>query len=139
LNGYLHDTNVVSETRKRKPHSAVVAWLNRARDDAHFVSAVTFGEIQIGIEKTRIQDPVKAASLDQWVSELANVYQIVPMDAVCFREWARLMVGKSDTLYEDAMIAATARVHDLTVVTRNVRDFEIFGVRVLNPFETGRQ
>jgi toxin FitB len=58
----------------------------------------------------------------------------LPMDALCFREWARLMTGKSDTLVEDAMIAATARVHGLTVATRNERDFTALGVALLNPF-----
>ena len=139
MNGYLHDTNVVSETRRRKPHGAVVSWLNRAREEQHFVSAITFGEIQIGIEKTRIQDPEKAISLEQWLDNLPNVYQILPVDGSCFREWARMMRSKSNTLSIDAMIAATARVHDLIVVTRNVRDFEPFGVKVLNPFEANPQ
>lgn len=63
-------------------------------------------------------------------------YNVLPMDAAVFRDWARLMHRKSDTLYEDAMIAATARVHGLTVVTHNVADFNALGVAVLNPFET---
>jgi predicted nucleic acid-binding protein len=63
---------------------------------------------------------------------------VLPMDARTFREWARLMHRRSDTLYEDAMIAATARIHGLTVVTRNVADFRAFDVPLLNPFETPR-
>jgi toxin FitB len=100
-----------------------------------YVSAVTIGEIQAGVEITRLQDPSKAREIEAWLDRVPDLFRVLPMDGACFREWARLMVGKSDTLYDDAMIAATARVHDLIVVTRNVRDFEPFGVRVLNPFE----
>lgn len=131
---YLLDTNVVSELRKPRPHGAVVAWLQGV-DDAHlFLSAVTLGEIQAGIELTRAQDAVKAAELEAWLELVAGAYNVLPMDAAVFRHWARLMHRQSDTLYEDAMIAATAHVHGLTVVTRNVADFKPFGVKLFNPF-----
>ena len=111
----------------------------RAADDAVLhVSAVTLGELQSGIELTRAQDPPKAQALQRWLDALEAQYAVLPMDARTFREGARLMHGRSDTLHEDAMIAATARVHGLTVVTRNVADFGVFGVAVLNPFETRR-
>jgi predicted nucleic acid-binding protein len=131
---FLLDTNVVSELRKPKPHGAVVAWLSRAGDDQLFLSAVTLGELQAGIERTRAQDAKKAQEIESWVDQLADSIQVLPMDAPCFREWAHLMNGKSDTLVEDAMIAATARVRGLTVATRNVRDFTELGVALLNPF-----
>ena len=131
---YLLDTNVVSELRKQRPHGAVVAWLESVDDAKLFLSAVTLGEIQAGIELTREQDPSKAAEIEAWLELVASAYNVLPMDALAFRDWARLMHRKSDTLYEDAMIAASARVNDLTVVTRNVADFKALGVEVFNPF-----
>lgn len=132
---YLLDTNVVSELRKPKPHGAVLAWIKQANDADLHLSAVTIGEIQAGIEITKEQNPEKATELSAWLDQLAAAYQVLPMDGRVFRDWARLMHRKSDTLYEDAMIAATARVHGLTVVTRNVTDFKALGVEILNPFE----
>jgi hypothetical protein len=132
---YLLDTNVVSELRKPRPNRDVVVWLEGVADSELHVSAVTLGEIQAGIELTRQQDPAKAAQLEAWADLLAASYNLLSMDATCFRRWARLMHRQSGTVYEDAMIAATAHVHDLIVVTRNVRDFARFDVQVLNPFE----
>lgn len=136
---YLLDTNVVSELRKPRPHGAVVAWLQSAADADLHLSAVTLGEIQAGIELTREQDAAKAAEIEAWADLVAASYNVLPMDAETFRAWARLMHGKSDTYYEDAMIAATAIVHKLTIVTRNVADFAQFDVRLVNPFETTRK
>jgi toxin FitB len=131
---YLLDTNVVSELRKPKPHGAVVDWVsNRKETDIH-IAAMSMGEIQAGIEITREQDTVKAAELSIWADALAETGQIVPADAAIFRRHAILMHGVSDALWEDALIAATALEHDLTIATRNVRDFQGFGVRVVNPF-----
>ncbi len=136
---YLLDTNVVSELRKPRPHGGVLAWLQAADDAALYLSAVTLGEIQAGIELTREQDAAKAADIEDWLAVLAGSMQVLPMDGATFRAWARLMHHRSDTLYEDAMIAATAQVHRLTVVTRNVADFKALGVPVLNPFTTPRR
>lgn len=135
---FLLDTNVVSEVRKPKPHGGVVAWLNQLRDEQLFLSAVTLGELQAGIERTRAQDAKKAEEIEGWVDQLADSIQVLPMDAVCFREWGRLMNRKPEHLIEDAMIAATARVHGLTVATRNERDFAAFGVTLLNPFSANK-
>jgi toxin FitB len=131
---YLLDTNVVSELRRPRPHGAILAWLREVSDTEIHLSAVTIGEVQAGIEITRERDPAKAAEIELWLEEVAKTYNVLPMDADIFRAWARLMHRRSDDLIEDAMIAATAVVHKLTVVTRNVRDFERLGVRTLNPF-----
>lgn len=133
---YLLDTNVVSELRKPKPHRAVLAWFEGLEDTQLHLSAVTIGEIQAGIELTREQDEAKASEIETWLEALAASYNVLPMDAATFRVWARLMHRRSDTVYEDAMIAATARVHGLTVATRNVADFKAFAVPLLNPFKT---
>lgn len=93
------------------------------------------GEIQAGIEITREQDATKAAEIEQWADLLSASYNVLPMDAQTFRDWAKMIHRRSNTLYEDAMIAATARRHKLVVVTRNVGDFSSFGVELLNPFE----
>jgi predicted nucleic acid-binding protein len=136
MNRYLLDTNVVSELRKPRPHGAVVAWLNNQEDEQLFLSAVTMGELQAGIERTRRQDPTKAGEIELWADQLAASYQILPMDTACFREWGRIMDRKPDELLEDAMIAATARIHDLIVATRNEGDFKRLDVQIINPFKT---
>jgi len=135
---YLLDTNVVSELRRVRPHGAVPAWLESVADADLHLSAVTVGEIQAGIEITRDQDPEKAAEIKAWLDQIAEAYNILPMDARTFRSFAVLMHCRSDKLIEDAMIAATAKVHKLIVVTRNVKDFEQLGVTTFNPFETNR-
>ena len=132
---YLLDTNIVSELRRRKPHGAVLEWVQDTDDNKLFVSSVTIGEIQAGIEITRDQDPEKAREIEQWLDLLSDTYNIISMDAKAFRIWAKLMHRRSDTLYEDALIAATAIANDLIVVTRNISDFRTFGVKLFNPFD----
>ncbi len=131
---YLIDTNIISEIHKPKPHGAVVAWFGSLRDEQVCLSAVTLLELQEGIERTRKQDEVKAAAIEAWVDEVEKFSVILPMDGRCFRVTARVMVGKQEELFYDAMIAATARVHSLTVATRNERDLRQLGVEIINPF-----
>jgi len=135
---YLLDTNVVSELRKPRPHGAVLTWLDGVDDANLHLATVTLGEIQAGIELTREQDPGKASELEAWLDLVSLSYNVLPMDGSAFRCWARLMHRQSNTLYEDAMIAAIAKVNHLTVVTRNGAVFKTFEVPLLNPFETGR-
>jgi toxin FitB len=132
---YLLDTNVISELRRVKPHGAVVAWLETLRVEQIFLSAVTMGELQTGVELTRRQDAAKAREIESWLASVEMSFAIVPMDSACFREWSRLMAGKPDVRREDAMIAATARVHGFEVATRNEADFKRLGVRIINPFK----
>jgi predicted nucleic acid-binding protein len=131
---YLIDTNVVSELRKPRPHPLVIAWLRGVSNRDLFLSAVTVGELQAGVELTRHQDKTKAEEIEAWIGKVAATWNVISMDAKAFRYWARLMQGRSDDLIEDAMIAATAHVHRLTVVTRNVRDFVPLGAPTLDPF-----
>lgn len=136
MNRYLLDTNVVSELRKPRPHGAVVAWIHHQREEQLFLSAVTLGELQAGIERTRRQDPSKASEIEFWTDQLAASYQVLPMDTSCFREWGRIMDSQPNELIEDAMIAATARVHRLIVATRNESDFRKLDVQIINPFKS---
>lgn len=131
---YLLDTNVISELRRPRPHRAVLAWFRDIADADLHVSAVTVGELQAGIEMTREQNPARASELQAWLDRIGETSNVVPMEGRSFRLWARLMHRRSAGLIEHAMIAATAKVHNLTVVTRNIRDFEQFDVRTLDPF-----
>lgn len=136
---YLLDNNVVSELRKTRPHGAVVAWRRTVPLHRLALPTAVIAKIQNGIEITRTQDPAKAKDLESWLDGLMGYYTILPADGIIFREWARLTEGKSDDLCGDAMIAATARVLHLVVATRNVKDFEGFGVEVFNPFGSARE
>jgi predicted nucleic acid-binding protein len=131
---YLLDTNVISELRRPRPHSGVTAWLSGIGSDQIFISAVTLGELQAGVENARQQDTGRAESIESWIDGVAASHNILPMDGGTFRCWARLMHAKPADLIADAMIAATAVVHNLTVVTRNLRDFERLGVPTFSPF-----
>jgi toxin FitB len=131
---YLLDTNIISELRKTKPHGAVTAWFQSVRKDLVSIPAVVIGEIQAGIEITRTQDPAKSVEIELWLERVLAFYEVIPMDASIFCEWARLMAGNQDHLFRDAMIAATARDREMTVVTRNVKDFTSLKVKVINPF-----
>lgn len=129
---FLLDTNVISELRKTKPHGAAVAWIRSLRPIQVFVSTASIGELQRGAEITKRQDPQKASELESWIDTVVDQVQLLTMDEACFREWARIMQHKTI----DGMIAATARVHELIVATRNESDFKQFGVEIVNPFIT---
>ncbi len=135
---YLLDTNMVSELRRPKPHGAVLAWLASVDEKDLYLSSFSLGEIQRGIEITRQQDATKAQSLELWLDQLVDAFEVLVLDAVVMREWARMMHRQSNTLSEDAMLAATARVHGLQMITRNTADFEVLGVNCFNPFNFKR-
>lgn len=132
---FLLDTNIVSELRKPKPHGGVVAWISAQDASSLYLSAMTIAELQRGVEMIREQDADKADQIEAWLEQLMLTGQVLAMDSAVCREWAKLMHRRSDTLVEDAFIAATASVHRLVVVTRNVRDFKALGANTLNPFD----
>lgn len=132
---YLLDTNVISELRRPRPSPAVLDWIQTVPADHLYLSTVTVGEIQAGIEVTRQQDPARAEQLKAWLDQVQLSCEVLPVDAPAFRIWARHMHRQSDTLMQDALIAAVATVHRLTVVTRNTRDFHHLRVPTLNPFQ----
>jgi toxin FitB len=131
---YLLDTNVISELRKTKPHGAVLAWVQSVTSQNLHLSAVVLGEIQAGIELTREQDTAKALEIEQWLDSLERSFQVLPASTAVYRRWAQITHRKPQHHLQDAMIAATALVHGLTVVTRNTKDFKPFGVMLFNPF-----
>jgi predicted nucleic acid-binding protein len=132
---FLLDTNVISELRRPRPHGAVVSWMDSLEPSSMSVAAATIGEIQTGMERTRDNNPAKALEIEGWLEDFLHRMTVLPMDAEAFRIWARLMHGAPRQLSEDAMIAATAIRHGLTVATRNTRDFQLFGIQLINPFE----
>jgi hypothetical protein len=132
---YLLDTNIISELRKTRPHGAVLAWRRSIPTHQLAIPAMVIAEIQSGIEMTRRQDAPKAQELERWLDDVMAYYTIVAADGEVFRQWARLMAGRSDDLSGDALIAAMARVHRMVVATRNIRDFQEMDVEICNPFD----
>ncbi len=132
---FLLDTNIVSELRRPRPHGGVLAWLAPIEADDLFISAITMGEIQTGIERTRAREPAKAEALEAWADDIALTYQVIPIDAAVIRQWARLRRGRRDENFEDNILGVTARLHRLVLVTRNIKDFGDFDVEIVNPFQ----
>jgi predicted nucleic acid-binding protein len=132
---FLLDTNIVSELRRGpKTPPDLVAWFDDQPATSLFLSALTLGEIREGIERVRRTDGPWAALLDRWLDGLAQYYEerIIYVDGSVAEAWGRLRARRTVPVM-DGLLAATAQVHDLTVVTRNTRDFAGLGVRVLNP------
>ena len=134
----LLDTMVLSELRKARPNAGVVAYLKVQALDTIYISAMTIGEIEAGIEKQRKASPrapLFAEELSQWLilMEMQFAPFILPVTPAIAKLWGRLCVQTGNKGI-DNLIAATALVHNLMVVTRNVKDFAVVGVRVFDPF-----
>ncbi len=134
---YLIDTVVLSELRKPQRDARLTAWVARQRTTDLFVSVITIGEIERGISRQRATDPDFAAALAAWLDRVLALYgeRVVPFDLQIVRRWGQLSAALGNDS-ADLMISATALEHGLTVVTRNVSDFEPTGVATLNPFDT---
>ena len=134
---FLLDTNVVSELRKgQRADQRVRAWFEPLDDHDLFLSVLVAGELRQGVERLRLRDAAQAAHLDGWLRRLIDDYsaRLLPVDSPVAELWGRLNVPDPISTV-DGLLAATAIVHDLTLVTRNVRHVERTGVRVLNPFD----
>ena len=132
---YLLDTNILSEYRKSRPHPGVKEWFDGIAEQELYLSVVTLGEIRSGVEKCYQRQPEQAQALEGWLVGLKRLYhnRIIPVTEPIVDIWGRLLFrNKAHAI--DALIAATAIEHDLTIVTRNVKDFMDRDVRVLNPF-----
>ena len=136
---FLIDTDVLSALRKRKRHPEIARWVEAQRSADLYLSVMTVGEIERGIERQQRRDPVHAHALAAWLDRLLALYgdRILAVDLSAARRWGRLshLIGHEGA---DLLIAATALEHGLTVVTRNVRHFEPTGVPVLDPSSTAQ-
>jgi len=136
---WLIDANIISEVRKGpRCQPAVAAWWAGAEDRDLFLSALTLGEIRKGIEGVRPRDPGRAAALEGWLAEILAAFgpRVLGVGADVAEAWGRMPALRSVPVI-DALLAATARVHDLVLVTRNTADVEGLGARLLNPFASG--
>ena len=133
--GYLLDTNVISETRKSRPDAGVIAFLSAADGDGLFLSVLTLGELRKEVALKSRADPEAAGPLGAWVEGIAAHFgdRILPVNSAIALRWGELSASRNLPVI-DALIAATALSRDLTLVTRNTRDFELSGPPLLDPW-----
>lgn len=133
---WLLDSNVLAELRKGpRAHPSVIAWFTSIDEADLFTSVLVLGEARRGVESIRRRDAVAAQALDQWLLRLRETFsdRVLPVDEEIADRWGAMNVPDPIPAV-DGLLAATAVVHDLTLVTRNVRDVERTGARVFNPF-----
>jgi len=133
---YLLDTNIISELRKVRPNQQVVDWLKNTEQQHLYLSCITIGEIKTGILKKQLQDKVVSASLLKWLNIIIDDYaeHILNIDLDVCEQWAELLI-KDSTNAVDALLAAQAINMNMVLVTRNIKHFVKFNVKLLNPFE----
>lgn len=133
---FLLDTNILSELRKgRRASTRVVAWIESVDDEDLWTSVLVIGELRQGVERRRVRDPVTAAHLERWLDTIIESYgdRLLSIDNAVADRWGRMNVPDPLPVI-DGLLAATAMTHDLTLVTRNIRDIRRTGVKHLNPF-----
>lgn len=138
---YLVDTNVIWELRKgERADEAVTTWMSNVGDDEVYLSVLVVGELRQGVERIRRRDVAQAEALDAWLRRIADDHadRVLPVTSTIAETWGRLNVPDPLPVV-DALLAATALVHGLTVATRNVGDIARTGVAVVNPFDSGRR
>ena len=133
---FLLDTNVLSETRKRLPHQNVITWLQQRDQTELYISVLTLGELAKGIARRRKTDQPAAVNLTHWLDGIELLFsdRLIPIDPAIARVWGELNADRNLAVI-DSLLAATAKVHGLTLVTRNVKDIETTGVKYLNPWD----
>lgn len=137
---YLLDTNVISEIGKPRPHPLVEAWYGEREDEDLFLSVVTVGEIRKGVELKRQSGRDRAEVLDDMLEKLSTEYatRLLPIDKAVVEGWGRLSVINA-THSIDRLLVATARVHGLTLVIRNIKRVNMYDIPILNPFQYSRR
>ena len=133
---YLIDTNIISEIRKgRRCDVNVARWYEAIEDASLYLSVMVIGEIRKGIEKLRPKNVTQANMIEDWLEEVAKAFgdRILPIDGTVANEWGRLTAIRPLPVI-DGLLAATAKVHGMTLVTRNIADIANLGVHVINPF-----
>jgi toxin FitB len=134
---FLVDINVISELRKgERCATSVARWYRSIDDDALFLSALVIGEIRKGIENARPRDPQKADALERWLTSVVAAFadRILPVDRMVAEEWGRMSAHRTAPVI-DGLLAATARIHDLVLVTRNAAKVAGLGAKILDPFQ----
>ena len=134
---FLIDTNIISEVRKgHRCDPRVAKWYESIEDASLYLSVLVIGEIRSGIEKSRPKDAAKANALEQWLKAVGRAFgeRILPVDRDIADEWGRLNAGRRLPVI-DGLLAATAKTHRMTLVTRNTADIADLNVSMLNPFE----
>jgi toxin FitB len=138
---YLIDTNIISEVRKgERANAHVAAWYAAIPDESLYLSVLVLGEIRRGIERKRPKDVAQSSVLEKWLEDVDRAFgeRILPISRLVAEEWGRMGSIRPLSVV-DGLMAATAKVHRLTLVTRNVSDVQGLGAQILNPFEPGQR